>query len=217
MTLNELLACVDALRRMDTIEQWPGRIWVLAGVITLAFAVWHMLLSVGRPAGRETGPGARFLRAPILVLAMLLFAAAMVWLWRPLPLALPKAVRLASLALGALLYFPALGLYLWGLRTLGAMFGPASGFGVRLRAGHRLITAGPYAFVRHPMYLAVITTGIGGLLLYRTWAMLAFAVTMFGLTVRARREEKALAAEFGAAWEEYRRRVPAWLPRRIWK
>ncbi len=93
------------------------------------------------------------------------------------------------------------------------MFGPSTGFGVRLQAGHRLITSGPYALVRHPMYLAVITAGIGGLLLYRTWAMLAFAVAMFGLSARAHREEEALAAEFGAAWEAYCRRVPAWLPR----
>ncbi len=65
------------------------------------------------------------------------------------------------------------------------------------------------------MYLAVITAGIGGLLLYRTWAMLLFAIVMFGLTVRARREEGALAAEFGAAWAAYCRRVPAWLPNKI--
>ena len=35
-------------------------------------------------------------------------------------------------------------IYLWGLRALGAMFGPASGLGVALFVGHRLITAGPY-------------------------------------------------------------------------
>ncbi|PKO21274.1 MAG: hypothetical protein CVU38_15600 [Chloroflexi bacterium HGW-Chloroflexi-1] len=200
---------------MDTLELWLGRIGGLAGLATLALAVWHMLRSVGRPAGRQVGAGARFLRAPILALATLLFVAAMGWLWRPLPLALPAAVRLATLALDALLYFPALGLYLWGLRTLGAMFAPSTGFGVRLHLGHRLITAGPYALVRHPMYLAVITAGIGGLLLYRTWAMLLFAVAMFGLTVRARREEETLAAEFGPAWEAYCQRAPAWLPHRI--
>ncbi len=200
---------------MDTFELWLGRIGGAAGLATLALAVWCMLVSVRRPAGRQTGPGARFLRAPILALATLLFAAAMVWLWRPLPLALPAPVRFASLALGALLYFPSLGLYLWGLRTLGAMFAPSTGFGVRLQAEHRLITAGPYALIRHPMYLAVIAAGSGGLLLYRTWAMLFFAVAMFGLAIRARREEEALAAEFGAAWQAYCRRVPAWLPRKV--
>ena len=197
---------------MSALELWLVRVGGLAGLATLAFAVWHMLASVRRPAGRQIGPGARLLRAPILALGTLLFLAAMVWLWRPLSFALPVAARIASLALGALLYFPSLGLYVWGLRTLGAMFAPSSGFGVRLHAGHRLITTGPFAFVRHPMYLAVISTGVGGLLLYRTWAMLLFAAAMVGLTVRARREEAALAAEFGADWEAYCRRVPAWLP-----
>jgi protein-S-isoprenylcysteine O-methyltransferase Ste14 len=197
---------------LDTVELWLRRVSGIAGLATLAIAVCHMLRSVTRPAGREVGPGARFLRAPILALATLLFGTGMAWLWRPLPFALPPTVRLVSLALGALLYLPALGLYLWGLRTLGAMFAPSTGFGVRLHAGHRLITVGPYALVRHPMYLAVIAVGIGGLLLYRTWAMLLFALMMFGLIVRARREEAALAAEFGATWEAYCRRVPAWLP-----
>ena len=198
---------------MDTLELWLGRIGGLAGLAAMMLAVWHMLRSVIRPAGRQSGPGARFLRAPILASATVLFVVVMALLWRPLPLTSSVAVRLAFLVSGALLYFPALVLYLWGLWTLGAMFAPSTGFGVRLHVGHQLITAGPYALVRHPMYLAVITAGSGGLLLYRTWAMLLFAAAMFGLTVRARREEEALAAEFGATWEAYCRRVPAWLPR----
>lgn len=205
-----MLSDRDAL---NVLERWLGYCGGVAGIATLALAIWQMLTSVSRPAGRQTGPGARLLRGPILALATLLFAAAMVWLWRPLPFAVPVPLRVASLASGALLYFPALGLYLWGLRTLGKMFAPSTGFGVRLHAGHRLITTGPFALVRHPMYLAVIAAGIGGLLLYRTWAMLAFAAAMFGLIVRAHREEAALAAEFGATWEAYCRRVPAWLPR----
>jgi len=198
---------------VNDLELWLRRLGGVAGLATLAIAIWHMLRSVSRPAGRQTGTGARFLRVPLLILATLLFAAAMVWLWRPLPLALPAVVRWACSALGALIYFPSLGLYLWGLRTLGTMFGPSTGFGVRLQAEHRLVTTGPYALVRHPMYLAVIAAGTGGLLLYRTWAMQLFAVAMFGLIVRARREEEALAAEFGAVWDAYPRRVPGWLPR----
>jgi protein-S-isoprenylcysteine O-methyltransferase Ste14 len=93
------------------------------------------------------------------------------------------------------------------------MFGVASGFGVRLYAGHRLITTGPYALVRHPMYLAVVLAGLGALLIYRTWSMLFFSFNMFGLVVRARREERALMAEFGEEWAEYARRTPAFVPR----
>ncbi len=84
---------------MDTFEQWLDRIGGLTGLATLALAVWHMLRSVGRPADRQTGSGARFLRAPILALATLLFVAAMTWLWRPLPLALPAA-RIATVSPG---------------------------------------------------------------------------------------------------------------------
>lgn len=93
------------------------------------------------------------------------------------------------------------------------MFGVSSGFGVHLYADHRLITSGPYSVIRHPMYVAVICAGVGGLLIYRTWAMLFFAVNMFGLIVRARREERALAQKFGPIWEEYKRQVPGWIPK----
>jgi protein-S-isoprenylcysteine O-methyltransferase Ste14 len=63
------------------------------------------------------------------------------------------------------------------------------------------------------MYLAVMMAAIGSLFLYRTWATLAFAVMMLGLVVRARREERVLAQEFGQEWRAYAARVPAWLPR----
>jgi len=135
---------------MNGLELWLRRLGGVAGLATLALAVWRMLRSVSRPAGRQTGPGARFLRVPTLGLATLLFAAVTVRLWRPLPLALPATVRSACLALGALLYFPGLGLYVWGMRALGAMFAPSSGFGVRLQVEHRLVTTGPYAWMRHP-------------------------------------------------------------------
>ncbi len=96
---------------------------------------------------------------------------------------------------------------------LGKMFGASSGFGVRLYANHRLITNGPYAVVRHPMYLAVIIAFLGGLLLFRTWTMLIFGLSMLGLGRRAQLEERILAAEFGEEWEVYKQAVPAWLPR----
>ncbi len=112
-----------------------------------------------------------------------------------------------------LIYFPALMLYLWGFSTLGKMFSAASGFGVRLYADHRLITSGPFAFVRHPMYLAVIAAGFGALLIYQTWGMAFFASNMLGLIFRTWREEQILEAEFPEEWDEYCRRVPAWIPR----
>jgi protein-S-isoprenylcysteine O-methyltransferase Ste14 len=149
------------------------------------------------------------LRPAVLVGATLLFVAGAILLWRPLPMRLQAWPRILSTSVGAVLFFAGLGLYLWGMRSLGLMFGPSSGLGVRLQAAHRLITDGPYAHVRHPMCLAVIALAIGSLFLYRTWATLLFAVEAFGLAVRARREEDVLRQEFGAEWEAYASRVPA--------
>ena len=197
---------------LDTTEQWLRSLGAVAGLATLATALVAMFKSLRQPAGREER-GARFaLRIPVLLLATILFFGVGALLWRPLPLHVPSWLRVILLSVGGLLFFGGLVLYLWGLRSLGQMFGPSSGFGVRLHASHRLVTAGPYAHIRHPMYLAVIGAGIGSFLLYRTWAALCFAVIMLGLMVRARREEKVLAEEFGLEWKVYASRVPAWFP-----
>jgi protein-S-isoprenylcysteine O-methyltransferase Ste14 len=62
------------------------------------------------------------------------------------------------------------------------------------------------------MYAGLVLASLGALLLYRTWATLFFVVQLPTLVARARLEEKALAAEFGPAWEAYRARVPGWMP-----
>lgn len=54
----------------------------------------------------------------------------------------------------------------------------------------------------------------GLLVIYRTWMPLfALIMMMISLARRARREDQVLAARFGAAWREYARRVPMFLPR----
>lgn len=198
---------------MDAIEQGIKTLGGLAGLATLAYAILRMLKSLREPTGREEAGARLVLRAPVLLVASVLFVLGGAALWQPLPIQVASGLWVVLLGCGALMLFVGLGLYLWGLRSLGQMFGPSTGFGVRLHAAHRLVTTGPYAHVRHPMYLAVITTAMGSLLLYRTWAALGFAVIMFGLVVRARREERVLAQEFGAEWKTYISQVPAWIPR----
>ena len=198
--------------QLDQVEFWLYRLGGVAAFLVLLIALLGFRRAVRRPTGYQSGPAARWLRFPLLALATLIFLLLGFLLWKPLPFELSPQFRLALDLAGALIFFPALALYLWGLVTLGDMFTASSGFGVRLPQGQRLVISGPYRYVRHPMYLAVILVGISGLLFYRTWAMLFFAVMMFGLVVRARREERALAELFGEEWLAYTRQVPAWLP-----
>jgi protein-S-isoprenylcysteine O-methyltransferase Ste14 len=195
----------------EAVMRWIG---AAVGLGTLTTALVAMALSFRRSRGRTEGRAGSILRLPFLIAATIAFLAAGAWLWMPIPVRLGDPARWALAVLGELLLVGGCLLYLWGLRALGAMFSPSSGFGVALFAGHQLITAGPYAFVRHPMYLGVMLAAWGSLLLYRTWAVLGFSIVMFGLAIRARREERVLGDEFGQAWRAYAARVPAWFPRR---
>jgi len=85
----------------------------------------------------------------------------------------------------------------------------------RVIDGHELIRRGPYAIVRNPIYLAMFGMLIASGLAVSRWQALipAIAVYLIGTAVRIDSEEALLRATFGAQFEEYTRRVPAFLPR----
>jgi len=135
-------------------------------------------------------------------------------LWRPLPLprCIPAEGQLLVTALGALLYFPGIALYLWAFKTLGAEFGVSSLAGAGLYAGHRLVTHGPFGWMRHPMYAGVLLAAVGALLIFCTWATLVFLPMSWVVIVRAWHEEALLDKEFPDEWKQYAARVPRWMP-----
>ena len=79
----------------------------------------------------------------------------------------------------------------------------------------RLVVGGAYRWVRNPMYVATATVIVGeGLLLRQPILLVAAAVYVSALALLVRlHEEPMLLQRFGASYEEYRREVPAWLPR----
>jgi protein-S-isoprenylcysteine O-methyltransferase Ste14 len=80
----------------------------------------------------------------------------------------------------------------------------------------RLVVGGLYRFVRNPMYLAVLTAIVGQALILARPVLLAYAATLwvvFAAFVRLY-EEPTLFRQFGESYDEYRRAVPAWWPRR---
>jgi len=72
-----------------------------------------------------------------------------------------------------------------------------------------LITGGPYALVKHPLYTAVallVLPWVGFLL--DTWLGVVLGLVLYvGTRLFAPEEEAALSASFGARWDAYRRRV----------
>jgi len=200
-----------ALDATENFIRWVG---VVIGLATLAIALWQgVWRGLQRPPGRTTGSAGKILRAPLLLGGGLLWIGICFVLWQPFPLLLSTSGRMVSLMIGGLLYFLGLALYLWGAKTLGTMYKPSSAFGVQLNIDHKLITYGPFAFVRHPLYSGLQIAAVGGSLIYRNWTFVFLVVNFSGLFIRARREEQALAAEFGKEWEMYAGQVPVWNPR----
>ena len=79
----------------------------------------------------------------------------------------------------------------------------------------RLATVGPYAFVRHPLYLGGLLIGFGLTLAGGHWiwptTFLLFYVRMYSATIGY--EEEQLERLFGDDFRSYRARVPRFLPR----
>jgi len=80
------------------------------------------------------------------------------------------------------------------------------------RAATALVTAGPFALSRNPIYLGNTLLLAGAAVAFANpWLAAATAVTVPAVTVLAiRREERHMAARFGAAWQSYAARVPRW-------
>jgi len=80
-----------------------------------------------------------------------------------------------------------------------------------------MVIAGPYQYVRNPIYVAGFVLLLGAHLLYAPWRwlylvelVLVIAVFHVGVVVV---EEPGLGRRFGADYDDYCRRVPRWFPR----
>jgi protein-S-isoprenylcysteine O-methyltransferase Ste14 len=199
-----------AFDQIDTLIHWLGGGLALATLGMVFYGIWR---GTRRQAGRTSGQMGRSLRSIWFYLFSTIIFLGIAFLgWRPLPVILQPRFHLLSLACGALFYFPGMLLTLWGRLALGRNYFVSTGFGAQLFEGHRLVTRGPYAFVRHPMYAGLFLAALGSLLIYATWTSLVFVCLAPLLIFRVRREEAALAAEFGEQWQAYCRQVPAFIP-----
>jgi protein-S-isoprenylcysteine O-methyltransferase len=89
----------------------------------------------------------------------------------------------------------------WCFRTLGHYFT----FTVMISSDQPVITTGPYTYLRHPSYAAMLLALCGLGLIFGNWLSLLalLALTLLGFVNRIRVEEAALSAALGASYTTY--------------
>ena len=167
---------------------------------------WAMSRDV-KETEREEPASSRITR-----LVLIICAFALLWLPRvPLSLLNERFLPLgiwcfwsgAAITAGGLLFS------VWARRHLGKNWSQA----VTLKEDHELITTGPYALVRHPIYTGLLLGFIGCAVARGEWrGLLAVALVFIALWRKLRLEEKWMRVQFGASYENYSRHVAALVP-----
>jgi len=80
----------------------------------------------------------------------------------------------------------------------------------------RLVTSGPYRYVRNPMYLGAGLALLGLALYYQSWLVIGYTLILLALVSAFIRlyEEPNLHRLFGMDYAVYCERVPRWIPMR---
>jgi protein-S-isoprenylcysteine O-methyltransferase Ste14 len=111
---------------------------------------------------------------------------------------------------GTVATWAGIGLALWARFHLGQYWSAR----ITLKDGHKLIRTGPYARLRHPIYTGLDLAAIGSAVAIDHWrCALGVCLIIVGYVIKARREERLLAGQFGAEFEEHRKHTGFLLPR----
>lgn len=152
---------------------------------------------------------------PRLLNTALLFCAFLL-LW-PVPLAmpaltarfLPRSQWQFWVPVGAALTLVGLLFTVWARVYLGRNWSGVAA----VKADHELVTGGPYALVRHPIYTGLLLAVVGTALATGEWrAALSVVLALIAIVHRIIVEEGFMRQQFGAAYADYALRVRALLP-----
>ncbi len=119
---------------------------------------------------------------------------------------LPESIRWLGVGIGILC---ALGIY-WLFSSIGSGITPTSA----TRKEHKLVTSGPYRWVRHPLYTVGSSIFVAFGMMADNWFIALLGVLAFvGMALRTPKEEANLIAKFGDEYREYMKRAGRFLPK----
>lgn len=174
------------------------------GAVALYFYYFWRERTTSR-AARERGGHRPWMRRGIralLPLAALLIVAQSVGAFRaPLPLPAESATPLS--AVGHLVFWMSALVLVWARNTIGRHWAHAADY--QIVPGQALVTGGPYRYVRHPIYGALLGMFFGSQLALTSWFAVITLPLFFLLRWQAGREEILLRNAFGDSYAAYAR------------
>ena len=173
---------------------------------TLAL-VWLVGLAFTKRTVRSQDPGTRLFHLALIALGFTLLSNR--WFtqgWLGIRFIPPLAsVEMTGLVLTLAGCFFAI----WARLTLGGNWSGRA----TVKADHELITRGPYAIARHPIYTGLLVAVVGTALANGEWhAVVALIVIGLAFLVKMSQEERLMMQTFPAAYPAYRQRVKALIP-----
>lgn len=196
--------------RVGLLSWLPWAAWLVLGVV---WGRWsHRVLAAAGETRRMDEPrGAWPLHLAAFAATFALLAPALPAgpLDRPVPFR--QQTRRAPV-LGLALEVAGFGLALWARATLGRYCTPR----VAVADGQPLVQSGPYRVVRHPLYAGLLAAVLGQAVILGRWrGVAAVALLAASYWRKVAVEEAALRRHFGASYDAYAAKVPAFLPRLI--
>jgi len=177
-------------------------------VLWIAFLVYWRIKAAGtKTAQRSEASASGILRALAFLVVIVLLSTTRIplpWLYRQLwPSGLWSFWIGAAVAVAGLLFA------VWARQHLASNWSSA----VTIKQGHELITTGPYALVRHPIYTGILTGFLGtAIALSQVRGVIGFVLMLVVLWLKLRMEEEWMRSQFGQTYATYSRQTAALVP-----
>jgi protein-S-isoprenylcysteine O-methyltransferase Ste14 len=177
-------------------------------VVWIFFVLYWQIKAANTKTTQRLEPAAsRILRVFIFLIAIVLLSTTRI----PLPWLYLQfwPAGFWPFWLGAALTIAGLLFAVWAREHLGRNWSRS----VTIKQGHELITTGPYAVVRHPIYSGVLTGLLGtSIALSQARGFIAFVLFFLAFWMKLRMEEQWMRSQFGEAYATYVRQTAALVP-----
>jgi protein-S-isoprenylcysteine O-methyltransferase Ste14 len=177
-------------------------------VLWVVFLVYWQIKAAGTKTTQRLEPAAsRIFRALTFLIAIVLLSTTRIplrWLYLQF-----WPAGLWSFWLGAAITVAGLLFAVWARVHLGSNWSRS----VTIKQGHELITTGPYAVVRHPIYTGILVGFLGTVMaLSQVRGLIAFVLIFLVLWRKLRMEEQWMRSQFGETYDTYAHKTAALVP-----